>query len=136
LSPVYVVRAESGEPPAPLPQSADSLGFAGFSFSRVEVQVPESTHSSHDLSHGVKPVGPADIRAISLEGTMDDFCHTIERALDRPVVNETNLAGVYTFDIKAGETSENNFLERLRDQLSLNIIPGERRVQVVAVKPR
>jgi uncharacterized protein (TIGR03435 family) len=81
-----------------------------------------------------RPIG--DIRAISLEGTLDNFCHTLESALDRPVVNETAMQGVYEFNLKSSESSENDFLDRLRDQFNLTIAPAQRRVQIVALKPR
>jgi uncharacterized protein (TIGR03435 family) len=81
-----------------------------------------------------RPIG--DIRAISLEGTLDDFCHTLESALDRPVVNETGMQGVYEFNLKSSESSENDFLDRLRDQFNLRIALAQRRVQIVALKPR
>lgn len=52
----------------------------------------------------------ASIRGISLEGPMDEFCHTLDRQLDRPVVNETNLQSEYAFDrpVKARTTIFSN----------------------------
>jgi uncharacterized protein (TIGR03435 family) len=105
----------------------------GGSFSQVEFQHPNAADS---LDEFPAPVALAAIRGIALEGTLDDFCRTIERALDRPVVNETNLKGEYEFNVKAGEGSENTFLERLRDQFNLNITPAQRRVEVVVLRPR
>ncbi len=83
-----------------------------------------------------KPVGISDIRGISLQGTLDEFCRALEHALDRPVVNETNLQGEYEFNVKAAAHGDNDFLERLHDQFNLSITPAQRRVQVVMLKPR
>jgi hypothetical protein len=84
----------------------------------------------------IKPVSLAAIQAINLEGTIDEFCRTLEYGLDRPMVNETNLAGEFAFHLDAGSESENDFLERLRDQCNLGIAPEQRRVEVVILKPR
>ena len=44
-------------------------------------------------------------------------------------------AGVYEFNLKTTEGSENGFLDRLRDQFNLSIAPAQRRVEVVVLKP-
>ncbi len=40
------------------------------------------------------------VTSISIQGTVDDFCHMLEQDLDRPVVNETKLDGVFDFRIR------------------------------------
>jgi uncharacterized protein (TIGR03435 family) len=132
LSDVYVVTTANGKSPAPLVRPDDDSSFVGASFSSVRIQVPEAVGIPEDFP---KPVGLAAIRGISLRGTLDDFCRDIERALDRPVVNETNLTGEYELDVKAGADGENDFLQRLRDQFNLSITPAKRRVEVVVLKP-
>ena len=118
LNDVYVVNTANGKSPAPRTQARGS-GLVEFRHSSVE-----------------KPASPGAIQAISFQGTLDDFSRTLEFGLDRPVVNETNLEGEYEFRLKAAAGSENDFLERLRDQLNLNIVPTERCVQMVVLKPR
>ena len=136
LSDVYVVTAADGKPPTPLARPDDGPSFVGASFSRVEVQTPKVAGSPDEFPDPLKPVTLANIRGISLEGTLDDFCRALEGGLDRPVVNETNLKGEYEFNVKAGADGENDFLERLRGQLNLSINPAQRRVQVVVFTPR
>ena len=136
LMDVYIVTTANGKPPTPKAQSDDDLGFSGAGFSRVEFHHPEATDVSDELFDFGKPVGIGEIRGISIEGTLDDFCRTLEFGLDRPVVNETNLKGTYEFDLKAGAGGDNDFLARLRDQFDLSITPGQRRVQMVVLKPR
>lgn len=132
---VYVVTTANGKSPHPLSQPDDGAG--GFaSFSNVEFQNPKAGDGAGDFSAMTKPVGISDIRGISLQGTLDDFCRALEHALDRPVVNETNLQGEYEFNVKAAAHGDNDFLERLRDQFNLSITPAQRRVQVVMLKPR
>ncbi len=130
---VYVVTAANGKPPAPLARTDDDPGSSGSSFSRVQFQHPKEMTDPEDLMNAKRPI--SDIRGISLEGTLDDFCHTLESALDRPVVNETAMQGVYEFNLKTTEGSENGFLDRLRDQFNLSIAPAQRRVEVVVLKP-
>jgi hypothetical protein len=43
---------------------------------------------------------------------------------------------MYEFNLKTTEKSENDFLDRLRNQFNLSIAPAQRRVQVVILKPR
>ena len=132
---VYVVNTGNGKAPVPLTRSDDDRG-GGASFSRVEIRTPIFEAARAEIPSPVKPASLGDIHAISLEGTIDEFCRTLEIGLDRPMVNETNLAGEYAFHLNAGTEKENDFLERLRDQFNLSITPAERRVQMVVLKPR
>jgi uncharacterized protein (TIGR03435 family) len=130
---VYVVNTANGKAPAPLTQADD-----GFSFSRsglIEFR-QSAVEGWPDQVPQLKPANIEAIQAISFEGTMNEFCRTLELGLDCPLVNETNLEGEYEFRLKAAAGSENDFLERLRDQYNLNITPTERLVQMVVVKPR
>jgi uncharacterized protein (TIGR03435 family) len=133
---VYVVTAANGKPPTPLARSDDGPGFVGASFSSVVFQAPQVAGNPDEFPDPPKPVSLGEIRGISLEGTLDDFCRALERALDRPVVKETNLPGEYEFNVKAGADGGNDFLERLRGRFNLSIAPAQRRVQVVVLKPR
>jgi hypothetical protein len=81
-------------------------------------------------------VGISAIRGISVDGTADNLCRMLEIALDRPVVNETNLQGDFAFRVKASDGPENDFLERLRDQLNLTITPAQRSIEIVVLEPR
>jgi uncharacterized protein (TIGR03435 family) len=133
---VYVVTMAGGKPPKPVVHSDDDANFASSSSSRVDYQVLEAAGNPDDLSNFRKPVRAANIRGVSMEGTLDEFSRIIESQLDRPVVNETNLKGDYEITVHASETGENDFLDRLRDQVNLTITPAQRRVQIVALKPR
>jgi uncharacterized protein (TIGR03435 family) len=132
---VYVVNTANGRSPAPLARSDDDRG-GGASFGRVEIRNPKYVGAPGELPSLVKPASLGDIQAISSKGTIDEFCRMLELGLDRPLVNETNLEGEYEFNLNARSENENDFLERLRDQFNLNIIPAQRRVQMVVLKPR
>jgi uncharacterized protein (TIGR03435 family) len=84
----------------------------------------------------MKPQPITAIRGISADGTADEFCHTLEGTLDRPVVNETGLKGEFQFRIDDSKGAENDFLERLRDQLGLVITPAQRSVETLVLEPR
>ncbi len=132
---VYVVNTANGKSPAPLTRSEDDRG-GGASFSRVEIRNPKYVGAPGELPSLVKPASLGDIQAIDAKGTIDEFCRTLEYGLDRPVVNETNLAGEYTFHLHADLESENDFLERLREQFSLSFTSAQRPIQMVLLKPR
>lgn len=131
---VYVVTAVNGRPPAAA-VSADDGFFAGMSSSSVEFQV-QMWGRSEAPGAPPKAVALGDIRGIALEGTMDEFCRTVERQLDRPVVNESQLEGAFAFHAQARRDGPNDFLDRLRDQLHIAIAPATRRVAIVTLKPR
>jgi uncharacterized protein (TIGR03435 family) len=76
------------------------------------------------------------ITGISAEGTMDQICKELENFLDRPVVNETNLKGRYTLNVKASESGKNDFLARLRDQFGLDVEPAQRNIEILVFRPR
>jgi uncharacterized protein (TIGR03435 family) len=86
---------------------------------------------SSDFFAEPKAVGIGGIRSISLEGTADDFCRQLESQLDRPVVNETRLQGQFEFKVQASETAQNDFLERLRDQLGLVVTAVQRNIEIL-----
>ena len=137
LMDVYVVSQADGKPPvAKGVRNNDDFADGGVSSSSIEFQALDVPPNSDDLARLMKPGSIDKIRGIYLEGTMDVFCSTLEHTLDRPVVNETNLSGVFAVDVKATEGSDNDFLDHLRDKMNLRITPAQRRVQIVAVNPR
>jgi len=79
---------------------------------------------------------PQTIRSVSIDGTADEFCHRLESVLDRPVVNETNLKDKFEFRVESNEDPENNFLQRLREQLGLVMMPDQRDVETLVFEPR
>jgi uncharacterized protein (TIGR03435 family) len=133
---VYVVTAPNGRPPAAKTRLDDELDLSWHRASSVEFQVSRVAGGPDEFADVPKAVSIGDIRGISLEGTMDEFCRTLERQLDRPVVNGTNLDGEFAFRVEASAGIDNDFLERLRDQLDLSVTPAQRRVQIVVLKPR
>lgn len=133
---VYVVTAPNGRPPAAKTRLDDELDLSWHRASSVEFQVSRVAGGPDEFADVPKAVSIDDIRGISLVGTMDEFCRTLERQLDRPVVNGTNLDGEFAFRVEASAGIDNDFLERLRVQLDLSVTPAQRRVQIVVLKPR
>jgi uncharacterized protein (TIGR03435 family) len=66
--------------------------------------------------------------------TIDDFSRTLEGDLDRVLIDETNLAGTYDFQIGTYANKDELF-QLLRDQLGLVVRPAERKVTVLRVRP-
>jgi len=125
---VYVVTSTGQKPPA-----AKSPAFGGSASSlRVESGGPdENGQRTKYTGHSI-----AAVRGISLEGTIDQFCKTLEQDLDRPVVNETNLNGRFTLTVQATDGKKNDFLDRLRDQLGLSVTQEQRNVEILVFDPR
>lgn len=129
---VYVLTVAQGGKLPPVKPAADE-GMSGFGSSSVEF---ETKGSQDDALAGTKPQPISAIRGVSADGTADEFCHTLESMLDRPVVNETSLKGEFLFHVEQSEASENNFLERLHQQLGLVITPAQRNVETLVLDPR
>jgi uncharacterized protein (TIGR03435 family) len=128
----YVLSLEpNGKLPPAKPPADDGMG--GFRSSGVTFEAPGSLDEAIE---GSKPQPISSIRGISADGTADEFCHTLEFMLDRPVVNETDLKGEFVFRIEDSKGAENDFLERLRDQLGLVIAPSQRSVETLVLEPR
>lgn len=129
---VYVLTvAQNGKLPPVKPRTDEGLG--GSSSSSVGFEPPGDLD---EALGGMKPQTVGAIRSVSVEGTADEFCHTLESQLDRPVVNETNLLGEFEFRVESSEGPGNNFLERLHNQLGLVITPAQRDVETLVFDPR
>jgi uncharacterized protein (TIGR03435 family) len=68
-------------------------------------------------------------------GTVDELCHRLESALDRPVVNDSGLTGRFEFNVQVPEGGPNDFLKRLREQTGLQIAPAQRAVETLVFRP-
>lgn len=132
LMDAYVVTAPNGKPPALPPRSLHSGGFS--QASSLEFLVPGATLD--DALDIPKAVSVQAISRIDIDGTVDDFCRLLESMVDRPVVNETNLQGLFSFSVKRSEGAGNDFLDRLREQTGLEITPRQRTVEILAFETR
>jgi uncharacterized protein (TIGR03435 family) len=130
---VYVVSAVPNRKP-PAVEARPDEGMSGFTSSGMQFETAGG--GLDEMLEGMKPQSIGAIRSVSTEGTADEFCHTLERVLDRPVVNETNLEGEFKFRVENSDGAENDFLQRLRDQLGLVITPAQRNVETLVFEPR
>ena len=128
----YVLSLEpNGKRPPAKPPANDGMG--GNRSSGVTFEAPSSLD---EAIAGSKPQPISSIRGISADGTADEFCHTLEFTLDRPVVNETDLKGEFVFRIEDSRGAENDFLDHLRNQLGLVVAPSQRSVEMLVLEPR
>jgi uncharacterized protein (TIGR03435 family) len=70
-----------------------------------------------------------------MAGTIADFRRTLEPSLDRVLVDETRLPGSYDFQI-GNYSNTDDLFKALRDQLGLVVVPLERKVTVLKVRPQ
>jgi uncharacterized protein (TIGR03435 family) len=128
---VYLVTTASNHrvPPAKPRNSEHSFG----SSSSIQFETSSGFEESLDWP---KPLSIEAIRGLSIDGTVDEFCHRLEAELDRPLINETNLQGEFQFHIEDPKSERNDFLERLRDQLGLVITPAQRNVETLVFDPQ
>jgi uncharacterized protein (TIGR03435 family) len=141
---VYVLTAPDGQNAAirDAPQSGGGgIGFSGFTFDFAlpdgEPPTPESFQALYPTPESLRNaiVSSGSVGGISISnGTMEEFCQTLEQGLDRPVVDETGLDGRYDIQLRGGHVSTNEFLERLRTQLGLQLTPAQRQITALVVR--
>jgi len=66
---------------------------------------------------------------------MKELCETIEGGLDRPLVDETNLADAYAISVHTEVTTTADFLRALCDKLGLVTTSARRDVRTLIVRP-
>jgi len=66
----------------------------------------------------------------------DDFCRFLERHLDRPLINETNLAGNFDLQVTREKPRSDDFIQRLRDRLGLVVTVWQRPLEVLIFSVR
>jgi uncharacterized protein (TIGR03435 family) len=129
---VYVVTALPNRKPPAVDPSPDQFGghaeSASYEF--------EAEGGADGMKGGMKPQPVGAMRSVAIDGTVDRFCELLEEALDRPVVNETQLEGEFKFHVKSSEKQANDFLDRLRDETGLVISPGQRNVEMLVLDGR
>jgi uncharacterized protein (TIGR03435 family) len=82
------------------------------------------------------------VTGISTKGaTVDEFCRLLERNLDRPLLNESKIAGVFDFEISeldpgAKPPRRGDFVERVRQELGLLIAADQRNVETTVYRLR
>jgi Protein of unknown function (DUF3738) len=76
---------------------------------------------------------PSERRSPSPESaaSIDDFCRFLERHLNRPLVNETNLAGNFDLQVAGEKPGSDDFIHRLHDQLGLIVTVLQRPVEML-----
>jgi uncharacterized protein (TIGR03435 family) len=141
---VYVLTAPDGQTAAirDAPQWGGGwVGSSGFSFQFSlpdgEPPTPESFRSRYPTPESMRNaiVSGGSIGGISISnGTMDEFCGTLEQGLDRPVVDETGLSGRYDIELSGSHTGTSEFLQRLHMQLGLHLTPARRDVTMLVVR--
>jgi uncharacterized protein (TIGR03435 family) len=110
---VYVMTALEGQPP----KEADSGG--SFSCSNLRVEIA-STSESFEIS--------------AYSDNIVEFRRTLEAALHRPIVDQTNLQGSYHLALNAKARNTSDFLQQLRHQLGLVLTPAQRRIEMLVVE--
>ena len=128
---VYVVTAPDRKPQAAKPRADHEI----LSSKMSSLEYATSGGPEEEAVRS-RPLNIGAIRSIRLDGTVDEFCHTLESELDRPMVNETNLQGEFEFDVENDQGAENTFLQRLRDRTGLVITPAKRNVEILVFGAR
>lgn len=138
---VYMLTSVDN-PEAALKRSAEDFGGGFVSFSSMQFSMTDSDGMPPTLgafqarfptpeSWRAAMAGAA-IESVSISnGSMEFFCHTLEEALGRPVIDETGLEGGFDIELP-GEAGD--LIDRLRRDLGLVLTPGHRPVPWLNVR--
>jgi uncharacterized protein (TIGR03435 family) len=78
--------------------------------------------------------GGVSINSIGDSLTMEQLCQVLEGGLDRPILDETHLAGTYALNVHSEAVSTREFLRVLCDKLGLVVTPARRDVSMLVVR--
>ena len=98
---------------------------------RAENRAMQAEQSAND---GTECSGAESAGIAVTDKTIAELGRTMERGLDRVLLDETNLAGTYDVQLGAYRSKEELF-QLLREQLGLVVRLAERKVTVVKVRP-
>jgi uncharacterized protein (TIGR03435 family) len=127
---VYVLTAPDGEGP-----DLREVGFGGGGFmSSSSSEIPWTSADGKPPTTADFRKASASIRNISGSGQVADLCKMLERGLDRLVVDEAGLAGIYEFHAVNKGNNNEAFFQALRDGLGLVATPDKREVAMLIVR--
>ena len=144
----YVMTAVEGKTPPPKKSGDFSFVAATNSATRWQqtFQLPEGTAATRraveeatrramDSLEFRQAMAMAQLVSVSaLSSSMDDLRRALEDGRQRPVVDETNLTGIYDFTVQGEARSTDEFLGMLRDQLGIVLTPTRRSTEMTVVR--
>jgi uncharacterized protein (TIGR03435 family) len=136
---VYVLTAPNGPGPALHDANSPDGGTIGSSSSELEWKSPDGREpTAEDIQRLMEQAKAAGISVSGISisnGAIEDLRWDLEKGLDRPVIDETNLTGHYDLEIPMGDRTREQFFQLLRDRLGLVVTPSQRTITLVAVRP-
>jgi len=135
---VYVLTAPNGPGPALHDAESPGGGIMGSSSTEMEWKSPDGREPTpEDIQHLMEQAKVAGIAVSGISisnGTIDDLRRELEKGLDRPVIDETNLTGRYDLEIPVGDRTREQFFQLLRDRFGLVVTPSQRNITLVTVR--
>ena len=134
---VYVVTAPYGPGPKLRPAENSMGGFIGssgavFTLHQEQQPTPENIKNAIEQQRASSGI---TLGGISVSGgTIEDFCKVLEKGLDRKVVDETHLTGLYDFNVVRGDRTRDEFFDLLREQFGLSLTAEHRDVPMLVVR--
>jgi uncharacterized protein (TIGR03435 family) len=78
--------------------------------------------------------GGIGINSIGYSLSMEQLCQVLESGLDRPIIDETHLSGMYALNVHSEATSTRDFMRVLCDTLGLVVTPARRDLATLVVR--
>ena len=130
---VYLLTAPNGLGPAMHRHEAAVHG--NWLFRQASLESETANNDAQQISFtGKKCSGVASEGISATAASLAEFSRTLEPDLDRLLVDDTKLAG--SFDFRVGTyRNQQELFQRLRDELGLVIVPAQRQMSVLTVRP-
>jgi uncharacterized protein (TIGR03435 family) len=135
---VYVMTVLKGKTPrAKTGDASLGGGSTGWSSSEFVIARPHGggPPTSEMIREALSNHKFAVMSEISASNTrMDGFRRVLEDGLERSVIDETNLNGVYDFAVHGNARSTEEFLCMLREQVGLLLTPEHRNIEMLVIR--
>ncbi|MDR3745476.1 MAG: TIGR03435 family protein [Acidobacteriaceae bacterium] len=130
---VYALTAPNGMGPALHRHGSTARGNS--LYKQASLDLSDSSNDAQEISFAGRECSGVASGGISARAaSISEFSRTLEPDLDRLLVNDTRMAGSFDFRVGTYRNQEELF-QRLRDELGLVVVPTQRKVLVLTVRP-
>jgi uncharacterized protein (TIGR03435 family) len=132
---VYVMTAADGK--SPKGSAGEESCCGGFWSEWVELEphgdTPPTIETLRKIASAQKPSGIGISQISAFNTTMDAFRGLLEQALNRPILDETNLKDRYDIAVQGKARNTGDFLQMLSDEAGIVLTPAKRNIEMLVV---
>jgi uncharacterized protein (TIGR03435 family) len=105
-----------------------------FDSSEADPDQVSAEASRYMTRHMAAVMSSGSLNGLNGSLSIADLCTIVEAGLDRPLIDETGLTGVYVINVETNASNASAFLGLLADRLGLVVSPAQRAVPVLVIR--